>query len=110
MAGEDTRLEDARLDLLSIQTRALAAVREYGRYLRDAEDAGLPEFAYFVRQLMEESCPLPRAGKEARRRLGACRSQQRSCSRANAPIGRYLLAGAFALGAHSAARRTGGSC
>jgi hypothetical protein len=71
MAGEDTRLADARLDLLSIQTRALAAVREYGQYLRDAEDAGLPEFAYFVRQLMEEDSARAAHCRALLRRLGA---------------------------------------
>lgn len=71
MAGEDTRLADARLDLLSIQARALAAVGEYGRYLRDAENAGLPEFAYFVRQLMEEDSARAAHCRALLGRLGA---------------------------------------
>jgi hypothetical protein len=71
MAGEETSRADARLDLLSIQTRALAGVREYGQYLRDAEDAGLPEFAYFVRQLMEEDSARAAHCRALLRRLGA---------------------------------------
>jgi hypothetical protein len=54
MTGKDESLADVSRDLMSIESRALAAVRGYGQCLRDAESAGLPEGAYFVRQLMEE--------------------------------------------------------
>lgn len=54
MTWEDAELADVSRDLMSIESRALAGVRGYGQCLRDAEDAGLPEVAYFVRQLMEE--------------------------------------------------------
>jgi hypothetical protein len=42
------------LDLLAIQSNALRAIRDYSRYLRNAENAGLREVAYFVHLLMEE--------------------------------------------------------
>jgi hypothetical protein len=71
MAGDGTDLADVRLDLLSIQARALAAVREYGQYLRDAEHAGLPEVAYFVRQLLEEDSARAAHSRALLRRLGA---------------------------------------
>jgi rubrerythrin len=54
MAWGDANVAGVSRDLLSIESSALAAVRGYGQYLRDAENAGLPEVAYFVRQLMEE--------------------------------------------------------
>lgn len=54
MAWEGADLADVSRDLMSIESGALAAVRGYGQCLRDAEGAGLPEVAYFVRQLMEE--------------------------------------------------------
>jgi hypothetical protein len=54
MTRKETSAADVRLDLLAIQSSALEAIRDYGRYLRHAECAGLPEVAYFVHLLMEE--------------------------------------------------------
>jgi hypothetical protein len=54
MTPKETSAADVRLDLLAIQSRALEAIRDYDRYLRNAECAGLPEVAYFVHLLMEE--------------------------------------------------------
>lgn len=54
MAQEETDAADVTLDLLAIQSSALEAIRDYRRYLRKAENAGLPEVAHFVRLLMEE--------------------------------------------------------
>ena len=54
MTQEETDAADVTLDLLAIQSSALEAMRDCSRYLRNAENAGLPEVAYFVRQLMEE--------------------------------------------------------
>jgi rubrerythrin len=50
----ETDAADVTLDLLAIQSSALEAIRDYRRYLRNAENAGLPEVAHFVRLLMEE--------------------------------------------------------
>ena len=41
-------------DLLAIQSNMLSAIQDYRRYLRDAENAGLTEVAYFVHLLIEE--------------------------------------------------------
>lgn len=71
MAGEDANLADVSRDLLSIESSALAAVRGYGQYLRDAENAGLPEVAYFVRQLMEEDLARAAHSRGLLERLGA---------------------------------------
>jgi hypothetical protein len=54
MAQEDSGAADVTLDLVAIQSHALEAIRDYSRYLRNAENAGLPEVAYFVQLLMEE--------------------------------------------------------
>jgi hypothetical protein len=54
MTQKETDAADVTLDLLAIQSSALEAIRDYSRYLRNAECAGLPEVAYFVHQLMEE--------------------------------------------------------
>ena len=54
MTREETGAADVVLDLMTIQSNALEAIRDYGHYLRDAEVAGLPEVAHFVRLLMEE--------------------------------------------------------
>jgi hypothetical protein len=54
MAQKEADAADVTIDLLAIQSSALAAIRDYRRYLRNAENAGLPEVAYFVRLLMEE--------------------------------------------------------
>jgi hypothetical protein len=54
MTQKETGAADVTLDLLAIQSSALEAIRDYTRYLRNAENAGLPEVAYFVHLLMEE--------------------------------------------------------
>ena len=54
MTQKETGAADVTLDLLAIQSSALEAIRDYSRYLRNAENAGLPEVAYFVHLLMEE--------------------------------------------------------
>ena len=54
MTQKQTDAADVTLDLLAIQSNALEAIRDYSRYLRNAENAGLPEVAYFVHLLMEE--------------------------------------------------------
>jgi rubrerythrin len=54
MAQRETGAADVTLDLLAIQSHALEAIRNYSRYLRNAENAGLPEVAHFVHLLMEE--------------------------------------------------------
>jgi len=54
VAQKETDAADVTLDLLAIQSHALEAIRDYSRYLRNAENAGLPEVVYFVHLLMEE--------------------------------------------------------
>jgi hypothetical protein len=54
VAQKEADAADVRLDLLAIQSRALEAIRDYRRYLRNAEDAGLTEVAYFIHLLIEE--------------------------------------------------------
>src|ERR1700759_4656293 len=54
MTQKETGAADVTLDLLAIQSNALEAIRDYSRYLRNAENAGLPEVAYFIHLLMEE--------------------------------------------------------
>ena len=54
MTQKETDAADVAVDLLAIQSNALEAIRDYSRYLRNAENAGLPEIAYFLHLLMEE--------------------------------------------------------
>jgi hypothetical protein len=54
MTHKEANAADVTLDLLAIQSSALEAIRDHRRYLRNAENAGLPEVAYFVHLLMEE--------------------------------------------------------
>jgi hypothetical protein len=54
VAQKEADAADVTLDLLTIQSRALEAIRDYRRYLRNAENAGLPEVAHFVHLLIEE--------------------------------------------------------
>jgi hypothetical protein len=54
MTQKEADAADVTMNLLAIQSNALAAIRDYHRYLRNAENAGLPEVAHFVRLLMEE--------------------------------------------------------
>jgi hypothetical protein len=43
-----------KTDAADVTRDLLAAIRDYSRYLRNAENTGLPEVAYFVHLLMEE--------------------------------------------------------
>ena len=54
MTQQEADAADVMLDLQAIQSNALEAIRDYSRYLRNAENAGLPEVAHFVRLLAEE--------------------------------------------------------
>jgi hypothetical protein len=54
MTQKETDAADVTLDLLAIQSSALEAIRDYSRYLRNAENAGRPEVACFIHLLMEE--------------------------------------------------------
>jgi len=71
MTRKETGAADVTLDLMAIQSNALEAIRDYGHYLRDAENAGLPEVAYFVRQLMEEDSARAAHCQGLLRRLGS---------------------------------------
>jgi len=71
MTREETGAADVVLDLMAIQSNALEAIRDYGHYLRDAEVAGLPEVAYFVRLLMEEDSARAAHCQGLRSRLGS---------------------------------------
>jgi hypothetical protein len=44
MTQKETGAADVTLDLLAIQSKALEAIRDYSRYLRNAENAGLPDW------------------------------------------------------------------
>jgi hypothetical protein len=77
MTQKETGAADVTLDLLAIQSNALEAIRDYSRYLRNAENAGLPEVAYFIHLLMEEdsaryalSGPVEKAGQHEERPAG----------------------------------------
>jgi hypothetical protein len=54
MAQKEADAADVKIDLLAIQSNALEAIRDYRRYMRNAENAGLPEVAHFVHLLLEE--------------------------------------------------------
>ena len=54
MTHKETDAADVTRDLQAIQSSALEAIRDYSRYMRNAENAGLPEVAYFVHLLIEE--------------------------------------------------------
>jgi len=62
---------DVTLDLLAIQSNALEAIRDYSRYLRHAENAGLPEVAYFIHLLMEEDSARATHCQDLLRKLGS---------------------------------------
>ena len=71
MTQEETGAADVTQDLLAIQSSALEAIRDYSRYLRNAENAGLPEVAYFVHLLMEEDSARAAHCQGLLRRLGS---------------------------------------
>jgi hypothetical protein len=70
LAQKEADAADVTLDLLAIQSRALEAIRDYARYLRNAENAGLPEVAYFVHLLMEEDSARATHCQSLLRKLG----------------------------------------
>jgi len=76
MARNETDAADVALDLLAIQSSALEAIGDYSRYLRNAENAGLPEVAYFVHLLMEEDSARATHCQGLLRKLGNLRSGQ----------------------------------
>ena len=45
MTQKETGAADVTLDLLAIQSKAVEAIRDYSRYLRNAENAGLPDWS-----------------------------------------------------------------
>jgi rubrerythrin len=79
MAQEETQAADVAQDLLAIQSSALEAIRDYGRYLRNAENAGLPEVAHFVRLLMEEDSARATHCQGLLRKLGGTESGRPAC-------------------------------
>jgi rubrerythrin len=74
MAQKEADAVEVTLDLLAIQSRALEAIRGYRRYLRNAENAGLPEVAYFVHLLMEEDSARATHCQSLLRKLGSTES------------------------------------
>lgn len=74
MAQEETGAADVTLDLLAIQSNALEAIRDYRRYLRNAENAGLPEVAYFIHLLVEEDSARATHCQDLLRKLDSTRS------------------------------------
>ena len=74
MAQEETGAADVTLDLLAIQSNALEAIRDYRRYLRNAENAGRPEVAYFIHLLMEEDSARATHCQDLLRKLDSTRS------------------------------------
>jgi hypothetical protein len=73
MAQKEADAADVTLDLLAIQSNALEAIRGY-RYLRNAENAGLPEVAYFVHLLLEEDSARATHCQGLLRKLGIAES------------------------------------
>jgi rubrerythrin len=71
MIQKETGAADVTLDLLAIQSKALEAIRDYSRYLRNAENAGLPEVAYFVHLLLEEDSARAAHCQSLLRKLGS---------------------------------------
>jgi hypothetical protein len=63
-------------DLLAIQSNTLSAIQDYRRYLRDAENAGLTEVAYFIHLLMEEDQARATHCQSLLRRLGSTESRR----------------------------------
>ncbi len=54
MATGDTSVADVIFALVLVQYHALNAGRDYAQYVRDAENAGLQDVAWFFRQTMDE--------------------------------------------------------
>ena len=74
MTQKETGAADVTLDLLAIQASALEAIRDYSRYLRNAENAGLPEVAYFIHLLVEEDSARATHCQALLRKLGGTES------------------------------------
>ena len=74
MAQKKTDAADVAADLLAIHSNALEAIRNYSRYLRNAENAGLPEVAYFVHLLMQEDSARAAHCQGLLRKLGSTAS------------------------------------
>jgi rubrerythrin len=74
MAQKEADAADVTIDLLAIQSNALEAIRDYRRYLRNAENAGLPEVAHFVHLLLEEDSARARHCQGLLRKLGIAES------------------------------------
>ena len=80
MAQREADAADVTIDLLAIQSNALEAIRDYSRYLRNAENAGLPEVAYFVHLLMQEDSARATHCQGLLRKLGSAASGRPGCS------------------------------
>jgi len=63
-------------DLLAIQLNTLSAIQDYRRCLRDAENAGLTEVAYFIHLLMEEDLARAAHCQSLLSRLGSTKSKR----------------------------------
>ena len=74
MTQKETGAADVTLDLLAIRASVLEAIRDYRRYLRNAENAGLPEVAYFIHLLMEEDSARAADCQGLLRKLGSTES------------------------------------
>ena len=74
MAQKEADAADITIDLLAIQSNALEAIRDYRRYLRNAENAGLPEVAHFVHLLLEEDSARATHCQGLLRKLGIAES------------------------------------
>ena len=79
MTQKETDAADVTLDLLAIQSSALEAIRDYSRYLRNAECAGLPEVAHFVHLLMEEDSARAAHCQGLLRKLGSTGTGRPAC-------------------------------
>ncbi|OKH67900.1 acyl carrier protein [Mycobacterium sp. SWH-M5] len=54
MPAGETGFSDVTFDLISVQYHSLKAGHDYGRYVRDARNAGLDDVASFFEQVMSE--------------------------------------------------------
>ena len=76
MTQTGTGRADVTADLLAIQSSTLEAVQDYRRYLRNAENAGLTEVAYFIHLLMNEDLARATHCQGLLRKLGKTKSGQ----------------------------------
>jgi hypothetical protein len=69
MATGETGFADVTYDLIAVQYHALKAGHDYGRYVRDAENAGLNAIAqFFCDTMKEDSGRAARANEHHRHR------------------------------------------